>query len=286
MVHVVLRLLNRLGNALPRQVRRKIADFPGVLVLAERLSSRRSIEVTSPEGYRLVLNPLLHANLLQAGRLESYEPELRQAIATHTRPGMIAYDLGANVGVFSLLFARLVGPQGAVYAFEPEPNNYACLAATIQRNGLTHVHPSARAVGRVSGKGVFDRRGGAFSGRLVGESSAYGRTSNVTTVETTSIDDLVRAGLPAPDIVKIDVEGNEGLVLEGMAETLQRHRPTIVCELHLHLGDSAESVLKLLDAHGYAVRSLSSTPASAGSTAPDPFAPAQERQIIAEPRVY
>jgi len=62
----------------------------------------------------------MHSNLIHSKNLLSYEPKIRKAIQKFTKPGMIAYDIGANVGVFSFLFASIVNKEGHVYAFEPE----------------------------------------------------------------------------------------------------------------------------------------------------------------------
>jgi FkbM family methyltransferase len=194
---------------------------------------------------------------------------------------MSAYDIGANVGVFSYLFASLVGADGDVYAFEPEKNNYLCFQISLGLNPDAKVKLDTRAVASGEGKQLFDRRGGAFSGRLIGTQAHYHTTENVEQVSTVSIDHLVKVeGYRKPDILKIDVEGNEGMVLEGMREVLAAHAPIIICELHTHLGDSSESVLSLLRQYGYVIH-----PAHAvhdGATAPEPAArPSGEHHIIA-----
>lgn len=253
----ILALVNRLGSAMPKRFQRSISDFPGVLRILEKISADRYVEVTSPENYHIVLNPLFHSNLVSAGNLDTYEPELRRAITELARPGMVAYDIGANVGVFTFLLARLVGSYGVVYAFEPEQNNFTCLHRSVQLNETTNIRVDKRAIEQTSGTALFDRRGGAFSGRLVGTNTNYQRSTNLTSVQTSSIDDLVREeGFSPPDIVKIDVEGNEALVLRGMRDTLRSHNPIIVCELHKHLGESATAVQTILRDNGYSVYSL------------------------------
>jgi len=252
----ILKFLNRIARGLPRQVLRMIADCPGILWITEHLAANRSLEVESPEGYKLLLNPLFHASL-SARSLYDYEPDLRRAINKLTKPEMVAYDIGANVGIFTLLFARIVGPRGVVYAFEPEPNNWQYLKRSVSLNQLDHVLVNTRAIGDCTGTAVFDRRGGAFSGRLLGTDPKYRRSMNLLNIPTAAIDDLIkREGLKPPDIVKIDVEGNELMVLKGMAYTLATHRPVILCETHTHLGESAQGVISLLTAFGYSVFSL------------------------------
>jgi len=124
-------------------------------------------------------------------------------------------------------------------------------------NGLAQVVLDTRAVSRESGRESFDRRGGAFSGRLVRKNDTYQQTLNLMPVDSVAIDRLIaEESLPAPDIVKIDVEGNEGLVLEGMTQLLQSAAPIILCELHTHLGESSATTADLLLSHGYRIFSV------------------------------
>ena len=253
----LLRVINYLGSLLPKRIQRLIADFPGVLFLFQRLGRNVYEVLKTPEGYLLELNPLFHANLISKGSLTDYEPEMRKAIELATRPGQCAYDVGANVGVFSYQFASLVGPGGRVYAFEPEPNNSQCLSRSIALNDTSNIVLDTRALGSATKTEMFDRRGGAFSGRLVGTGSSHKPTKNLIQVETTSIDHLVeQEHYLAPDVIKIDVEGNERLVLEGMRNTLERNKPVIICELHGHLGDDVEAVFRLLKEFNYNIYSI------------------------------
>jgi FkbM family methyltransferase len=261
---VLLTLVNRAGAVLPKRVRRAISDFPGVLQLLSKWSNSSVVEVTSPEGYSIFINPLFHSNFTKKGELVTYEPEMRQAIELLTRPGFTAYDIGANVGVFSFLFLSRVGPSGQVYAFEPEINNNVLLASSINKAGATNITLDTRAIGDQAGAAIFDRRGGAFSGRLLGDKPNYEPTENVLEVVATTVDELVYGeNYPKPDIVKIDVEGNEGLVLSGMQQILKDSPPIIICEMHSHLGDAVEVVEKLLrgsDYRLYEIKQFLSTP--------------------------
>lgn len=250
----LLRQANLLGQKLPKSLLRFIVDFPGVLKLLERASYGEMQEILTPEGQHVVINPLFHANLIHSGGLEDYEPVIRKSILQLTRPGMTAYDIGANVGVFSFLFASIVNSHGVVYAFEPERNNYMCLDKSIKINDCKNIVLDKRAVGTSCGKEQFDRRGGAFSGRLIGNNVSYNKTHNIESVETVSLDYLIKEEkYRAPDIIKIDVEGNEGLVIEGMKHILDHYRPVLICELHTHLGESGIKIIETLIAHGYCV---------------------------------
>ena len=270
----ILAALNRCGQMLPKRIQRFIVDFPGILKLLEKLSRDNMQEIRTPEGQRLMINPMFHSNLIHTVSLGKYEPVIRKSILQLTRPGMTAYDIGANVGVFSFLFAAAVHPEGIVYAFEPERINYTCLDKSIIINNCKNIILDQRAVGKSRGKEQFDRRGGAFSGRLVGNNVSYNKTDNMEIIETVSIDYLIKEeSYQVPDIIKIDVEGNEGLVIEGMRHTLASHHPIIICELHTHLGESGRDIIESLINHGYCIT-------DAGNKLPVKFMPETDTAML------
>jgi FkbM family methyltransferase len=159
------------------------------------------------------------------------ELPVQQALADHVRPGATFYDIGANVGFFTVLGARLVGPAGWVYSFEPVPENAAFVRRNLAANGLTNVEVIERAVSRASGKGEFVLArysgGGALS-----TASRPPDAMGTLGIDVVAIDDLLaRSALRAPDVVKVDVEGSELDVFVGMRATLERHQPVIVYEI-------------------------------------------------------
>lgn len=191
--------------------------------------------------------------------LGRFEPEVAAALRRHARPGMVAFDIGANAGHHTLLLAQLAGRKGQVHAFEPVPEDARCLEETVRLNALENVtvHPLAVANRTGSAEIAF---AGPFDGaaRLVDAVArrahlAAGR--RVLRVPVVSLDEFcAREGLGRVDLVKMDVEGAERLALEGMQAVLARHRPVMVAELW-----SAESIAAVpawLAARGYGVTEL------------------------------
>jgi len=243
-------VLSNMVMRVPRPIRRALSDTRIVQFILSRVFGDRRAAIETPEGIRLIVNPLYHAQFVRDG-IADYELSVRSTLVKLCRNGTVFYDIGANVGVFTCLASATVGDTGTVVAFEPEPNNLNCLQETVRANRLQNVRIETKAVGKASGTSDFDRRGGAFSGRLI-DHGRYRATRNVTEVSTVSLDDYVnKMNGPVPDVVKIDVEGNELLVLEGMQDLLGSIGPAIVCELHAHLGDSPERVATLLRDHQY-----------------------------------
>jgi FkbM family methyltransferase len=157
-----------------------------------------------------------------------YEPQLTELLKRILEPGMTVVDGGANVGYFTLLCARLVGQEGRVYAFEPEPRNFGLLRKSVERNRADNVVLTQGA--------LSDRRG---QEKLYLDRSNFGepslRQANVTEpvgavdVETLSLDDfLASQNEPRVDLIKLDTQGAEGLVLAGAARLLDEGAPRIV----------------------------------------------------------
>jgi FkbM family methyltransferase len=203
------------------------------------------------------LNPVFHGQFREPADVEEYERDVKHALALLVDKGACVYDVGANVGILTLFAAQLTGEAGHVYAFEPEDVNLACLRRTRERNRLANVEVLETCVTSLSNLVIFDRRGGAFSGRAVYEGMPP-VSRNLCQKRSVSLDDFVFLhGNRPPDVVKIDVEGNEAAVLKGMAGILEKYRPSLICELHSHLGDDLTPVYSLLTQSGYSLFRLS-----------------------------
>lgn len=164
------------------------------------------------------------------------ERPVQEAILSVVQKGHVFYDIGANVGFFSVLVGREVGPAGAVYAFEPVPANAARIERNALLNQLDNIHVLRLAVSSELGRSellLAHHAGGAV---LKGAGVPPDLAGSLF-VETASIDALMESqGLRTPDIVKIDVEGAEINVLHGMVNMLLRCRPIMLIEV-----DDAES---------------------------------------------
>jgi FkbM family methyltransferase len=163
--------------------------------------------------------------------LGTYEPALQDAIAANLKPGDVFYDIGANIGFFSLIAARRVGPSGQVYAFEPVPANAAAIERSAHLNGFAQIDVFGEAVGARSRRGelcLAHHIGGATLDSVGVPPDFRGRIE----VDIVSIDE-VRAprGLRPANLVKIDVEGAELQALEGMTAMLREDRPLIIYEV-------------------------------------------------------
>ncbi len=187
------------------------------------------------------------------------EPPIQNALAEHLKPGDTIFDIGANVGFFSLIAARLVGPTGKVYSFEPVPANAAAIRRNAGLNGFS-IDVMETAVGDSTGEIelVLTRHPGGAS--IIADTPSHDISGRLR-VPVTRIDDLVAEGrIDVPAFVKIDVEGAEAAVLRGMEQTCRGHRPGIVCELDDATIEAVEGkvagVEEMLRSWGYQVKRL------------------------------
>lgn len=186
--------------------------------------------------------------------LGTSEPEMQAAFAALIDPEMTVYDVGANVGFFSVIAARLVGTEGHVVSFEPVPTNVACLLHNVVLNGFGHVAVRAEAVGREEARARFVVSGVSGWGRLA-SGGPVNRQVEESIVPARQLDRVIQeAGLPKPDVIKVDVEGAEADVLIGGESTIASARPLLFIELHGTNGPVAD----LLEKYGYVARVLGS----------------------------
>ncbi|HJZ49488.1 MAG TPA: FkbM family methyltransferase [Roseiflexaceae bacterium] len=187
--------------------------------------------------------------LYRAPLLEAEFFYLRHLIA----PGMRVLNVGANIGIYALAFAQLVGPSGEVYAFEPAAETFGHLVANLhwnqQRNLIgNNLHCHQLAIADVSGM----MRLYEYSNHLQRSIVAQKPDQPFQEVHAVSLDSwLGRQGIDHVDLLWIDVEGAEELVLQGAAGLLDSPAaPVVVCELNKKFG-SPQQIWNLLARHGY-----------------------------------
>ncbi len=232
-----------------------------VITPAQDLQQRRfpdkDVEVDTAVGKLLVLSP--RKNLIGRALYQTrvWEPEVTDTIASETKPGMIALDVGGDIGYFSLQFSSLVGPSGRVFAFEPIPKARERLLHNIALNGRTNIIVSEFALGNQEGTVYLED---PFTKSRVNLNKTNGGTNDIK-VSIKRFDDLVdQLSIPSVDIIKMDIEGAEHEALRGMEQTLRRFKPIIVLEVHNHFlpqfNSSAEALLDWLKSLGYQISTI------------------------------
>lgn len=173
------------------------------------------------------------------------------------------FDIGAFEGIFTLFFARAVGDTGRVITFEPNPINYQRVLEHLELNHFSHVDVKMIALGNTTGELELSfRKSEAGSGSIHPEIRAeMEREVEIQTVSVPldTLDNQIRVNhLTTPDLVKIDVEGLEPNILEGMQDLAEKGRPSLYIELHgtylpkTHL-EYNQSICQLLRRYRYSV---------------------------------
>jgi FkbM family methyltransferase len=174
-------------------------------------------------GYEVPLRARTSVHVLLSIEGENWVED-KFLLGPYLREGMVVMDVGANIGYLTLFFCRAVGPRGAVYAFEPEPENFRELARAVEHNHIEWCTTVNCACG-TSDRPAFLSAG--LNGYIQADSEA------AANCRMTSLDLFTEERkISTVDLVKIDVEGFEADVLSGMSGMLKRHRPILYVEVH------------------------------------------------------
>jgi FkbM family methyltransferase len=187
----------------------------------------------------------------------AYEPDYLAFFLGKLHPGDTVFDLGANIGVYTVPSAITVGPRGHIYSFEAHPGIAERLRRNLALNGLANVTVIARAVGL----GFCDRNLHIAPDHGQNSLMSLGDEVGVFPVATTELDTFVHENaVGAVHAIKIDIEGAEVEALKGACATLRRDRPLIMAEVNSDrltaAGESPRTLIEYLRNLGYEVQAL------------------------------
>jgi FkbM family methyltransferase len=167
-------------------------------------------------GFRLYLNPEDRNVSLALALHKTYETDISPMFPRVVKEGGTVIDIGANIGYYSVFAGKIVGDGGKIYAFEPEPANYALLQRNIELNGLRNVITVRKAVSNKSGIVRL-----YLSGHAPDSHSTVERSKRFVDVECVTIDDFLSNS--KVDVIKMDIEGAEMLAILGMDRTIREN---------------------------------------------------------------
>jgi FkbM family methyltransferase len=157
--------------------------------------------------------------------LGSYEYHKQRALQHELKIGDVVYDIGANVGFYSLFASIIVGDTGHVYSFEPFPENLRELRKHLEMNHIKNCTVIGAAVSSADGEAIFDASHDRCTGHLAVNGSLR--------VRTIALDGLLlRNEIRPPNLMKIDIEGAEFECLQGGSNVIQEFRPVIFLATH------------------------------------------------------
>lgn len=179
----------------------------------ERLKSDRAVV----GDHEMVLDERDSLKLSVNGVYEEFETGF---LKRQVKSGDVVVDLGANIGYYTLLFAKWVGAKGKVYAFEPEPENFEILKKNVELNGYKNVVLENKAVGERSGKAKL-----YLSEENSGDHRTFGDGARrVVEVDQVALDDYFGRHKGKIDLIKMDIQGAEYGAVKGMGGLLRRNK--------------------------------------------------------------
>jgi FkbM family methyltransferase len=185
-----------------------------------------------------------------------YDLELQTLMVQVLRDGDRFVDIGANIGMISLLASRLVGPWGVVDAFEPNPDCSQAIRSVLARNGIKNVrlHEAGLADTETTMQLTVPRRN-TGEATLAAGAELFGGEADTFEVPVRVGDDILQQDPQPPAFIKIDVEGFEHRVLSGLRQTLTRQHPIVITEVvasHLSRdGHTPADLFELMGSLGY-----------------------------------
>lgn len=217
-------------------------------LFVSRHVARGSVEV---QGDTLCLDRLDTLGLAAFG---TYDPTATQLLTEQIHGGDVALDIGAHIGYYTLLLARLVGPEGHVYAFEPDPENFKLLERNVATNHRANVSLVQKAVGdRTANAALF------LSSQNLGDHRLYdpGDEARIRVqIECVDLNNFFRDYEREINFVKIDIQGAEWAAIQGMSGLLERF-PGVRLLLEYWpwglraYGANPETLLRQLEVYGF-----------------------------------
>ena len=189
----------------------------------------------------------------------THEPLSTKLIADLLQKGMTCLDIGANIGYYVLLESKIVGNEGKVLAIEPSPPNYECIKNNLDLENTTNVNAYNFAAGDTEGEIRFfiNKRSNGCKVLLEGEKPPN-RPGIITNVPIKMIDNfLEEIKIDHIDFVRMDVEGYELNIFEGMKNTIKKSKPIIQLEVHKgRMGiEKTNKFFEFFENNGYEINS-------------------------------
>lgn len=231
-------------------------------------SNRNVISKINGITYQMDLNELIDSSIYYKGY---FERDTTLAINKLCKSGMTVVDIGANIGYYTLLLAKLVGPMGKVIAFEPAQWAFSKLKRNLELNDFDNITLEKKALSNENRQDQVRHFYCSWPLHTNSEDQIHpihhGRAMK-DIVDFATLDHYVKQkGIKKIDLIKLDVDGHEFKVIQGAVKTLRSFKPLIVMELSSYtleeVGDNIADLVSLLSGLGfsfYSERGLSMFP--------------------------
>ena len=196
----------------------RIGEIYPVVFVYRHLHKYLKSDFSLVQGHKMLLD---EKDSLRLSIMGVYEPFQTELVEKYIKKGDVVLDIGANIGYYTLLFAKLVGEKGKVFSFEPDPKNFSILKKNVKLNNYNNVSAICSAVSDKKEKLVL---------YLSSENKAHhtifnsGDSSNYLEIDSVSLDEYFKNFTRNINFIKIDVEGAEHKVLKGMNSLLSKNK--------------------------------------------------------------
>lgn len=187
-------------------------------------------------GFKIFINPDDKSVCREIWMNGVYEPFETEQIENLVKEGMTVVDGGGNIGYYTLIMSKLVGKNGKVYTFEPDPMNFEYLKKNVETNSLENVILVKKGLSDKNSREKMSR----FKGNAGGSTIVNYQNSNYFEIECVSLDDFTNEKI---DFIKMDIEGAEPLAIAGMTKLIDSN-PDL--QLITENGSNSEKYLKFL----------------------------------------
>lgn len=240
----------------------RLHKIPGLMYLYQYAygklhPKRKGLVLYEVQGSRMYLNiadTVVVPDLITHGVYCRYET---QFFKTSITPGLVVLDIGANIGYYTLIAARLVGNSGRVYAIEPESENLSILRRNVELNDYGNIIVKQEALSNKRGKATLYKDMLNLGGHSLSRRNTLPGGKNYASVDTLPLDDFLSREGVRPDLIKIDTQGAEGLIFEGASKTLSQNRLVIFMEFWpmglRNMGTEPIGLLQMLQSLGFAI---------------------------------
>jgi len=198
-----------------------------ILKISTRRNSERKIFFGKLKGYKWI-----YSVGYSSYWMGTYEKIITDLFEKFIKDNMVIYDIGANIGYYTLIASKLVGANGKVYAFEPFPKNILYLRKHININKIKNVEIFEKAVSNFVGKAKFSNGDNIVANTLCSDSPIF-QNEKLIEVDSISLDYLIENGeIFPPELIKMDIEGAEYDALLGSFNILSKYHPIIFLSTH------------------------------------------------------
>ena len=224
------------------------------LVATKKIRKQNLDQIIDVNGYKLALIPGDLGIASELMMFKTHEPLTTNLLSKELKKDMVCLDVGGNIGYYTLLESNIVGSGGKVIAIEPSPPNFQRLKKNLEIQDTENVDAYNFAAGDVDGSInflVYQESNGSFT---IPDGETTDLPGELIKVKAKRLDTFLdELKISNVDFVRMDVEGYEFHIIEGMKNTIEKFKPMFQIEVHTTLLGKEETrkFLKTFQNHGY-----------------------------------